>query len=121
MSADTSPGSIGFHYQLPYNGTPLSNIGSLANVSPHAGPGMNMVAGFPYPTMGQGSPAGPGAGGGAGTGGGGGWKAMRPRMSRGPTARSVQRRRVDDDDDSDIDDGPADGPSGGLGFTPAAQ
>ena len=106
--SDTSPGSMGFHYQLPFTGTPLSNMGSLANVSPHAGPGMSMVAGFPYPTMGQGSPAGPGG------------KAMRPRMSRGPTARS-QQRRVVDDDDSDIDDGPGDGPSQGLGFSPAVQ
>lgn len=116
-SADTSPGSMGFHYQLPFSGTPLSTIGNLANVSPpslsggHAhGPGMSMVSGFPYPTLAQNPPSMPGKGG-------------RPRVSRGATSRSTTSKRPaahnDMDDDSDIDDGPTEGPSQGLGFSTA--
>lgn len=107
MSADTSPGSMGFHYQLPFTGTPLSTMSALGNVSPHTGPGMSMVSGFPYPTLGQNPPS--------------GGRASRPRMSRGATSRSAAKRTTNnDDDDSDLDDG-EEGPSHGLGFTPAVQ
>lgn len=128
--SDTSPAGLGFHYQLPFTGTPLNSIGSL----PGPGPGLGMVSGFPYPTMGQGqSPP-------LGAGGGGGGKASRPRMSRGPTARSVGKKQNTitpssignsgngnnghggggEDDDSDFDDGD-EGPSNGLGFSPTIQ
>jgi hypothetical protein len=66
-----------------------------------------MVSGFPYPTP-------PVARG----------KVGRPRLSRGPTARSKARQR-DEDDDSDFDDGDDVEEGGsraqGLGFSPTTQ
>jgi hypothetical protein len=66
-----------------------------------------MVSGFPYPTP-------PVARG----------KVGRPRLSRGPTARSKARQR-DEDDDSDFDEGDDVEEGGsraqGLGFSPTTQ
>jgi hypothetical protein len=66
-----------------------------------------MVSGFPYPTP----PAVRG-------------KVGRPRLSRGPTARSKARQR-DEDDDSDFDEGDDVEEGGsraqGLGFSPTTQ
>jgi hypothetical protein len=66
-----------------------------------------MVSGFPYPTP-------PVARG----------KVGRPRLSRGPTARSKARQR-DQDDDSDFDEGDDVEEGGsraqGLGFSPTTQ
>jgi hypothetical protein len=66
-----------------------------------------MVSGFPYPTP-------PVARG----------KVGRPRLSRGPTARSKARQR-DEDDDSEFDEGDDVEEGGsraqGLGFSPTTQ
>jgi hypothetical protein len=116
--ADTSPAGLGFHYQLPFTGTPLST---------HAqgqGPGLGMVSVFPYPTSAMGGGQSPPLGG----------KASRPRMSRGPTTRTGRRSTVapasignsshniggGEDEDSDFEDGD-DGPTNGLGFSPTMQ
>jgi hypothetical protein len=67
-----------------------------------------MVSGFPYPTP-------PVARG----------KVGRPRLSRGPTARSAKARQRDEDDDSEFDDGDDVEEGGsraqGLGISPTTQ
>ncbi|WVQ83006.1 hypothetical protein IAT38_005144 [Cryptococcus sp. DSM 104549] len=101
------------------SGTPLTAMSNLANVSP-TGPGMSMVAGFPYPTsvLSQ-SPIGKnGRGAVRNTRG-----AAAASMAGGRRSRRVKQEEDDDDEDDEEEEDEEGGSpeKGGLGLSNATD